>query len=426
MGAAGLPPRRCTRLAALLVLLAVGGLAPTGCDGGEKQTVTVTEQVTTTEEADTVATEATTTEASSVDVIGHASRGVVQIITSECDGRGAGTGFLVGRHLVATAQHVVAGATAIQLKKHGKVVADGATVVGADSFQDVALLDAGQPVKGSVLAFSDEKPRLGDEVAVLGFPLHWDYPTFDITVSRGAVSGLDRTIPIDGVERTNLIQTDADINPGNSGGPIISTESGGVVAIADAGLLNSPAEFSWGIKASVAASMLEAWRTSPQPEPAADCTGVGETSFAKFSGAFFSIAYPESWSVEAGEKSKGTYLDTTIRDPDDQALMIRVDVQPDAAESDPVAVAEQVEETLKPQSRYQRISLEPTDFHGYPAATWGFIVEEDGVLLRKTDVFFVSDAGTLFAVLTQAPVGKHEDWIGVLDAVRDSLVVRGD
>lgn len=428
MGASGGQGRPLirARLAALLMLLTLGGFSVAGCDGGERRTVTVTEQVTTTQGADTTSTGSTTTQPSPAEVVGKASRGVVQIVTSRCDGGSAGTGFLIGPDLVATAEHVVAGATAIELRKHGKVVVEGARVIGADSFQDVALIDAGRPVKGRVLAFSDKKPRLGDEVVALGFPLPSDYPTFDITVTRGNVSGLDRTIPIDGVERTNLIQTDADINPGNSGGPIISLESGDVVAIADAVSLNEAAEFSWGIKGSVAASLLETWGASPQVEPVASCGGVGETLFATFTGAYFSIAYPESWRVEAGEKSKGTYLDTTIRSGDDQALMIRVDVQPDSPESDPVAIAESVETTLKPQPRYQRISLEPTDFHGYPAATWEFIVEEDGALLRKTDIFFVSDEGAMFAVLTQAPVDQYEDWTSVFEAVRESFILRDE
>ena len=412
------------RFAASLMVLVIGGLAVPGCDRGEKQTVTVTEQVRTTEASSTAPTESTTTEPSASDLIDNASRGVVQIVTSTCDGRSAGTGFLIGQNLVATAEHVVAGATTIALRKHGKVVAKGATVIGADSFQDLALVDAGRPLKGHVLSFSGAKPRLGDEVAALGFPLPWEYPTFDLTVTRGSVSGLDRTVQIEGVERTNLIQTDADINPGNSGGPVISLDSGEVMAIADAARLNSAAEFSWGIKGSVAASMLEAWEMNPQAVPVTTCTGPGDLSFATFSGAYFSVAYPDTWQVEAGEKSKGTYLDTTIRSREDPTLMIRVDVLPDPSSTDPLAYAEHVEKSLEPQDRYQRISLEPTEFHGYPAASWEFIVEEHGVLLRKTDVFFASDGGEMFAVLTQAPVNVYDDWAGVFDAVRDSLAVQ--
>ena len=407
----------------LFLATAVGCWLPTACSGGESEAVTVTERVTTTEESETAPAETTPEEPpSESDLIAQAARGVVRIETATCTGRGAGTGFLVDRHLIATVEHVVAGAQKVIVKKHGRVVSDEARVIGADSFQDVALIDASRPIKGKILEFTQTKPRLGEEIAALGFPLALDYPTFDVTVTRGSVSGLDRGVLIEGVQRTNLIQTDADVNPGNSGGPLISLQTGQVVAIADA-YREGSAEFAWGIEAPVAATLLAEWEANPQTVlTAIDCgSGVPLTTF---SGKYFAIAYPSRWNVEAREKSTGTYLDTTIRSPDDPSLMIRIDVRPGADETDPLQFAKSVESTLKPQPAYERIALERTEFHGYPAASWEFLVEENGILLRKLDVFFVSEYGDVFAVLTQAPAEQYDQWSAVFESVREHLVVQ--
>ena len=60
--------------------------------------------------------------------------------------------------------------------------------------------------------------RLGDAVVAIGYPLNLGGPT----VTRGIVSGLDRTVePAGSARLQGLLQTDAAINPGNSGGPLV-------------------------------------------------------------------------------------------------------------------------------------------------------------------------------------------------------------
>jgi S1-C subfamily serine protease len=56
--------------------------------------------------------------------------------------------------------------------------------------------------------------KVGDDVVAIGNPLGLDQ-----TMTRGIVSGLNRTLP--GVSDEPMIQTDAPINPGNSGGPLV-------------------------------------------------------------------------------------------------------------------------------------------------------------------------------------------------------------
>jgi hypothetical protein len=144
-----------------------------------------------------------------------------------------------------------------------------------------------------------------------------------------------------------------------------------------------------------------------------------------FAGTYFSIDYPFDWDVEPAEVSKGTYLDTTIRDPIDSEVMVRVDVSPESF-TDPETVAAEVETYLADQPRYRRIRFQPATFNGYEGFQWDFVVEEDGILLRKSDVFFTTDAGDGVAVLIQAPAGSYRSRRSELEAARDSLVVTGE
>jgi len=52
-----------------------------------------------------------------------------------------------------------------------------------------------------------------------------------------------------------------------------------------------------------------------------------------------------------------------------------------------------------------------------------FVVEENGVLLHKVDVFSTSSCGTGYAVLTQAPAAEWSSDAALLRAVRNTLIV---
>jgi hypothetical protein len=178
--------------------------------------------------------------------------------------------------------------------------------------------------------------------------------------------------------------------------------------------------------------------TEPTPAPLEEEAHAQEEAYAQeeppvsdapatttFAGTYFSIDYPLDWDVEAAEVSKGTYLDTTIRDPIDSDVMVRVDISPESF-TDPETVAAEVEKYLADQPRYRRLRFQPTTFNGYEGFQWDFVVEEDGVLLRKSDIFFTTDAGDGVAVLIQAPAGSYRSRRGELEAARDSLVDSGE
>ena len=155
---------------------------------------------------------------------------------------------MIGPRLVATVEHVVDGAVNIRLKQNGKTVGVG-TVIGEDPTRDVALVRTSVSLHGRVLKLASRAPRLGEAVTALGFPFG-----LPLTVTQGSASGLGRTIPINGINRQNLVQTDAAINPGNSGGPLISVDTGEVVGFADLGATRTATAF-WFTKKTSSSSM---------------------------------------------------------------------------------------------------------------------------------------------------------------------------
>jgi S1-C subfamily serine protease len=367
------------------------------------------------------------------DVVASVRSGIVRIQTQTCDEEAVGTGFLISPRLVATVEHVVDGAISITLKQNGRT-AGSARVVGSDASRDLALLETAVPLDGHTFAVGSRTPRLGEDVAALGFPL--DLP---LTVTRGTVSGTGRTVAIEGIKRHGLIQTDAEVNPGNSGGPLISVSSGNVVGLID--LKNFEGSgIGFAVSTRLAEPLISAWRAAPQKIASPSCSAdVGQTSasgaqapqpagnsddLTSFNGSYFSLTHPASWGVESAERSKGAYLDTTIRARSNSSVMLRVDVTPGLG-GDPMTPARQVESALARQSGYQRIAFNRTTFNGYDAVDWEFSVIEDGLRLHKVDTFFINSRGDEFAVLTQAPDSSYSSLQSTFAAVRDSVVVYG-
>jgi S1-C subfamily serine protease len=144
-------------------------------------------------------------------------------------GIATGSGFLIDNegHIV-TNNHVVEGATKVEVRLGSSDTEHEAEVVGADPATDVALLKIDVPAdqQHPLELGNSAQVQVGDPVVAIGNPFG-----LDRTVTAGIVSALQRQIQApNGFSISHVIQTDAAINPGNSGGPLIDAE-GKVVGI---------------------------------------------------------------------------------------------------------------------------------------------------------------------------------------------------
>jgi serine protease Do len=145
----------------------------------------------------------------------------------EEESRGLGSGIIVTADgYILSSHHVVAGADSIVVTLADRRTYQ-ATVVGADSLIDIALLRIQATQLPTVRLGDSESLQIGDWVLAIGHPLG-----MGTTLTHGIVSALGREASIidDDFGVESFIQTNAVINPGNSGGPLLNLE-GEVIGI---------------------------------------------------------------------------------------------------------------------------------------------------------------------------------------------------
>ncbi len=132
--------------------------------------------------------------------------------------QGTGSGFVVDSHgYILTNNHVVDGASKVQVQLHGDTTQYTAKVVGTDPELDLAVIkiDAGHALDAVKIGNSDSI-QVGDWAVAIGSPFG-----LDETVTAGIISAKGRDLGSQGHQLQRFLQTDAAINPGNSGGPLL-------------------------------------------------------------------------------------------------------------------------------------------------------------------------------------------------------------
>lgn len=173
-------------------------------------------------------------------IVAKVQPSVVNITVKTADGTGVGTGVILSSDgEVVTNAHVVGDADKVVVLLVGETQPRSAVVLASDRGNDLALLRiesvSDLPV-AELAAVGDV--QVGDDVVAVGYALDLDGGP---SVTKGIVSALDRTLPIDDNVLDGLIQTDAAISSGNSGGPLVNSR-GQVIGINTA-VASSGADF---------------------------------------------------------------------------------------------------------------------------------------------------------------------------------------
>lgn len=145
------------------------------------------------------------------------------------DVSGTGSGVIIDSHgYILTNSHVVANGNANEIMVLiNEEEQAPAQLLWNDSILDLAILKV-EKTNLPVAALGDsDQLQIGELAVAIGNPLGLD---FQRTVTSGVISGLNRSITVEGNVIENLIQTDASINPGNSGGPLLNAK-GQVIGI---------------------------------------------------------------------------------------------------------------------------------------------------------------------------------------------------
>ncbi len=138
-----------------------------------------------------------------------------------------GSGFFFNSHgYLLTNDHVIQGATRVQVDVPGYRKPLPATVIGTDHASDLAVLRVHLNKPAAVLTFGNSTATpVGAWAIAIGNPYNLYH-----TVTVGVISAKGRPLTIGNRQYRNLLQTSAAINPGNSGGPLLNL-AGQVVGI---------------------------------------------------------------------------------------------------------------------------------------------------------------------------------------------------
>jgi S1-C subfamily serine protease len=143
----------------------------------------------------------------------------VKILGTACNNEQEGSGFVVGKGLVATNAHVVAGERAGDTQVLLGNNAYSATTVFFDPEFDLAILRTSAPL-GPALVVSPNVVGRGTQAAILGYPEDGGLSIGPAGVNE-EITAVGKDIYNNSSVTRGVYALDANVLPGNSGGPLL-------------------------------------------------------------------------------------------------------------------------------------------------------------------------------------------------------------
>jgi S1-C subfamily serine protease len=143
----------------------------------------------------------------------------VKVLGTACSSEQEGSAFVVGKGLVATNAHVVAGESGGNTQVLLGNSAYSATVVLFDPDFDLAVLRTDAPL-GPALSISPTLVARGTQAAILGYPEDGGL-SFGAAGVTEEVTAIGKDIYNSGSVTRGVYALDAKVEPGNSGGPLV-------------------------------------------------------------------------------------------------------------------------------------------------------------------------------------------------------------
>jgi uncharacterized membrane protein required for colicin V production len=195
--------------------------------------------------------------------IRSATTRIVKVVGTACGIGVEGSGWIAGRDLVVTAEHVVAGEVGTTIVRvAGQPLPFPADVVVLDVHNDVAVLRV-SGLDLTPLRLAD--PRPGASVAILGYPLDGGLTATPGRIGRTASVLTQDALGHGPVTRT-ITAVAGRVEHGDSGGPAVD-KSGRVQSMIFAARLRSAS--GYGVPPSIIRSDLA--RAGTKPVPTGDC-----------------------------------------------------------------------------------------------------------------------------------------------------------
>ena len=130
-------------------------------------------------------------------------------------------GYIVTNYHVISSATTSSSATLNVYLSNDPETAIPAKVIGYYSESDLAVIKIEKTGLTAAEFADSDKLEVGENAIAIGNPGGLEFMS---SVSSGIISGLNRTIKLEGTDQMKLVQTDAAINPGNSGGALCNSQ----------------------------------------------------------------------------------------------------------------------------------------------------------------------------------------------------------